>query len=101
MLMRRAQEDGRPRFSVADLRAHLMPLLTNLFGALRKPESEENEYLMKAVTRVITFVGPEVWALCLQKCSMALLGCHVPQNADLLYLHMSALIASAPPLCAH
>ena len=67
MLMRRAQEDGRPRFSVADLRAHLMPLLTNLFGALRKPESEENEYLMKAVTRVITFVGPEVWALCLQK----------------------------------
>ena len=58
-----AQEDGRPRFSIADLQAHLMPLLTNLFGALRKPESEENEYLMKAVMRVITFVGPEVRAL--------------------------------------
>ena len=37
-----------------------MPLLTNLFGAFQKPESGENEYLMKAVMRVITFVGPQV-----------------------------------------
>ena len=54
------QEGGQPRFSIADLQAHLMPLLTNLFGAFQKPESGENEYLMKAVMRVITFVGPQV-----------------------------------------
>ena len=68
-VLRRAQEDGWPRFRISHLQAHLMPLLTNLFGALRKPESEENEYLMKAVTRVITFVGPEVWALCMRACA--------------------------------
>jgi hypothetical protein len=58
-----AQEGGRPRFSIADLRPQLMPLLTNLFGAFSKPESGENEYLMKAVMRAIVFVGPEVGCL--------------------------------------
>ena len=29
------------------------PLLANLFGGFKLPESAENEYLMKAVMRVI------------------------------------------------
>ncbi len=35
-------------------------LLNNLFSAFKMPESEENQYLMKCVMRVIMFVGPEV-----------------------------------------
>ena len=54
------QENGRPRFTPADLSAHLSPLFENLFLAFQKPESAENEYLMKCVMRVITFVGTDV-----------------------------------------
>lgn len=57
------QENGRQRFTVSDLKDQLMPLLKNLFGAFQKAESGENEYLMKTVMRVITFVGPEVCLL--------------------------------------
>lgn len=48
------------RFAVSELSPLLEPLLTNLFGAFGKPESGENEYLMKCVMRVIIFVGPQV-----------------------------------------
>ncbi len=54
------QENGRPRFTPGDLSAHLSPLFENLFLAFQKPESAENEYLMKCVMRVITFVGTDV-----------------------------------------
>ena len=54
------QEGGKPRFTPADLQAHLSPMFKNLFLAFHKPESGENEYLMKCVMRVITFVGVEV-----------------------------------------
>lgn len=54
------QENGKPRFTAADLQSHLSPLFENLFLAFQQPESGENEYLMKCVMRVITFVGPEV-----------------------------------------
>ena len=57
----RALQDGdQPRFAVADLQAQLEPLLNGLFGAFKKPESGENEYVMKCVMRLITFVGPKV-----------------------------------------
>ena len=64
MLLHHAQEDGRPRFTPADLSAHLSPLFENLFLAFQKPESAENEYLMKCVMRVITFVGTDVRPSC-------------------------------------
>ena len=54
------QEDGKPRFTPADLQSHLSPMFENLFLAFQKPESGENEYLMKCVMRVITLVGQEV-----------------------------------------
>lgn len=55
-----AQDGGQPRFAVADLQAQLEPLLKGLFGAFQQPESAENEYIMKCVMRLITFVGPQV-----------------------------------------
>ena len=54
------QENGHPRFTPADLQSHLSPMFENLFLAFQKPESRENEYLMKCVMRMITFVGQEV-----------------------------------------
>ena len=54
------QENGHPRFTPADLQSHLSPMFENLFLAFQKPESGENEYLMKCVMRMITFVGQEV-----------------------------------------
>ena len=38
------------------LSLHAQPLLQNLFGGFKLPESAENEYLMKAVMRVIGWV---------------------------------------------
>jgi hypothetical protein len=42
------------------LAPQLEPLLAGLFGALSKPESDQNEYIMKTVMRVIVFVGRDV-----------------------------------------
>ena len=54
------QDEGKPRFSVGELTQLLQPLLENLFAAFKLPDSAENEYVMKAVMRVISFVGPQV-----------------------------------------
>lgn len=48
---------GGPRFQPSDLAPLLQPLLEKLFAAFKLPESGENEYLMRAVMRVIAFVG--------------------------------------------
>lgn len=45
---------------MSDLQVQLEPLLQGLFGAFQQPESAENEYVMKCVMRLITFVGPQV-----------------------------------------
>ena len=45
---------------VAELASLLEPLLAGLFGALSKPDSDQNEYVMKTVMRVIVFVGRDV-----------------------------------------
>jgi exportin-2 (importin alpha re-exporter) len=52
-----ASSGGGPRFQPAELAPLLQPLLEKLFGAFKFPESGENEYLMRAVMRVIAFVG--------------------------------------------
>jgi len=54
------KEGGQPRFAVSDLQVQLEPLLQGLFGAFQQPESAENEYVMKCVMRLITFVGPQI-----------------------------------------
>ncbi|KAL7121590.1 hypothetical protein ACP275_02G191000 [Erythranthe tilingii] len=46
-------EGGRARYSAADVDPFLLVLMTNLFSALQKPESEENQYVMKCIMRVL------------------------------------------------
>ncbi|PIN17337.1 Nuclear export receptor CSE1/CAS (importin beta superfamily) [Handroanthus impetiginosus] len=46
-------EGGRARYSAADVSPILLPLMTNLFSALHKPESAENQYVMKCIMRVL------------------------------------------------
>lgn len=54
------QEGGHLRFKTADLRPVLEGLLGKLFGIFSLEDSSENEYAMKTIMRVISFVGPEV-----------------------------------------
>ncbi|KAK1583226.1 hypothetical protein Q3G72_022000 [Acer saccharum] len=46
-------EGGRARYDSADITPHLPVLMTNLFNALKFPESEENQYLMKCIMRIL------------------------------------------------
>ncbi|KAG8391954.1 hypothetical protein BUALT_Bualt01G0240900 [Buddleja alternifolia] len=46
-------EGGSSRYSAADVGPFLLALMTNLFSALQKPESEENQYVMKCIMRVL------------------------------------------------
>ncbi|AEC10713.1 cellular apoptosis susceptibility protein, putative / importin-alpha re-exporter [Arabidopsis thaliana] len=41
------------RYAAGDLSPFLLQLMTNLFDALKFPESEENQYLMKCIMRVL------------------------------------------------
>lgn len=48
------KEDGaRARYTSADIGPYLLELMTNLFSALQKQESEENQYVMKCIMRVL------------------------------------------------
>ena len=59
------KDAGQLRYQPADLSALLQPLLQRLFGGFKLPESADNEYLMKAVMRVIGCApgssGPGSW----------------------------------------
>ncbi|XP_071696769.1 exportin-2-like [Rutidosis leptorrhynchoides] len=50
------------RYTAQDIGPILPTLMTNLFGALEKPESEENQYIMKCIMRVLQIadISPEV-----------------------------------------
>ena len=54
------QEGGHLRFKTTDLGPVLQGLLSKLFGIFSLDDSSENEYAMKTIMRVISFVGPEV-----------------------------------------
>lgn len=70
------QEAGQQRFQVQDLAPVLQPLLAALFTAFGKPDSAENEYVMRCIMRVIGFVGPEVILIKLY-CSLILWHLHL------------------------
>ncbi|KAL7197451.1 hypothetical protein ACSBR2_020068 [Camellia fascicularis] len=46
-------DGGRARYISSDISPFLLVLMTNLFSALGKPESEENPYVMKCIMRVL------------------------------------------------
>lgn len=46
-------DGGRGRYSASDISPFLLLSMTNLFSALQKPESEENQYVMKCIMRVL------------------------------------------------
>ncbi|CAL5195941.1 unnamed protein product [Lathyrus oleraceus] len=46
-------EGGIARYSSADISPIFPMLMNNLFSALKLPESEENQYVMKCITRVL------------------------------------------------
>lgn len=46
-------EGGRARYTSKDISAVLLMLMNNLFAALRFSESEENQYVMKCLMRVL------------------------------------------------
>ncbi|RID60946.1 hypothetical protein BRARA_E00127 [Brassica rapa] len=47
------EEGGRSRYVAGDISPFLLQLMTNLFDALKFPESEENQYIMKCIMRVL------------------------------------------------
>lgn len=64
---------GSPLLAPADVSRHLEGLLKLLFEALGKEDSTENEYLVKCVMRVVTFVGPQIVPIagqCLDWCAL-------------------------------
>ena len=57
------------RLSVEQVAPYAEQMLSALFAAFKHPDSSENEYLMKAVMRLISFLGPgmsPVAPMCLQ-----------------------------------
>lgn len=59
------------RLSVAEVLPLAQGILQGLFNAFQQPDSAENEYLMRAVMRLISFLGPQiapVAPMCLQVC---------------------------------
>jgi exportin-2 (importin alpha re-exporter) len=61
----------QPLLVPADVSQHISQLLQSLFAALSKPDSTENEYLMRCIMRVINFVGPDIASVagaCLDWC---------------------------------
>jgi len=74
----------RAKFEAADIAPILQPMLSSLFAAFRHPDSSENEFLMKAVMRVVGSAGSEIAPL-LPLCLQALAGilievCRNPKN---------------------
>lgn len=57
------------RLSVNEVLPLAQGILQGLFNAFQQPDSAENEYLMRAVMRLISFLGPQiapVAPMCLQ-----------------------------------
>ena len=91
-----------PRYAPADLAATTEPLLTSLFGVFAKTDSGENDYAMRAVMRVIGFLGegvkPVADACVTQLAAMAMETCKNPRNpafSHYLFESIAALLRHA------
>ncbi|GFY93580.1 cellular apoptosis susceptibility protein, putative / importin-alpha re-exporter [Actinidia rufa] len=78
------KDDGRKaRYISSDISPFLLVLMTNLFGALGKPESEENPYVMKCIMRVlgVADISREVASPCISGLTSVLNKvCENPRN---------------------
>lgn len=54
--------EGQAMFSLSDISSHQQTLLSNLLSGLNMECSAQNEYIMKALLRVISFYGEQVIA---------------------------------------
>lgn len=54
------KSDGNPVFTTSDLGPYIQQMLEKLFGALKMTDSWENEYVMRAIMRLVAFVGAAV-----------------------------------------
>lgn len=54
------KSDGKSVFSTSDLAPYLQEILEKLFAALKMTDSWENEYVMRAIMRLVAFVGAAV-----------------------------------------
>lgn len=78
-------EGGRARYSAEDISPFLLALMTNLFGALQKTESEENHYVMKCIVRVlgVANISHDVALPCINGLATVLKRvCENPKNPD-------------------
>ncbi len=85
------QEHGKQRFQVQDLAPVLEPLLSALFSAFLKPDSAENEYVMRCIMRVIDFVGPEVSSMITTTSAGLEHFCVASQQITACYLNIQSL----------
>ena len=93
---------GVPRYQSADVQAHVQSVLGNLFGVFALPDSQENEYAMRAVNRVAGFLGAGVKPAaetCLERlAAMATETCKNPRNptfSHYLFESIAALLRHA------
>ncbi|KAF5733505.1 Exportin-2 -like protein [Tripterygium wilfordii] len=76
-------EGGRARYTSADITPILPVLINNLFNALKFPESEENQYVMKCIMRVLgaADISGEVAVFCINGLTFILNAvCSNPKN---------------------
>jgi exportin-2 (importin alpha re-exporter) len=106
------RDGGAVRFNAADVLPMRDALLGSLFGALTLPESSENDYVMKAIMRVIAVLGPEcvpVAMLCVERLAATvmvlaqnprnpLFAHYTFETLALLVRHTAALPELAPKL---
>ncbi|KAL2612267.1 hypothetical protein R1flu_023959 [Riccia fluitans] len=95
-------KDGKqPRYSGADLTPYLEQLLTNLFAALKLPESQENAYVMKCIMRVVSMADLHQYtSLCLAELAR-ILGevCKNPTNPSFNHYLFEAVAALVRKAC--
>ncbi|XP_020981826.1 exportin-2 [Arachis duranensis] len=76
-------EVSRPRYTAGDINPIFPMLMNNLFSALKLPESEENQYVMKCIMRVlgVADISAEVARVCIEGLAF-ILGevCKNPKN---------------------
>lgn len=90
------------RYTSSDIGPILPALMTNLFGALEKPESEENQYIMRCIMRVLQIadISPEVASPCITGLTTVLNRvCENPKNPVFNHCLFEAIAALVRRAC--